>query len=138
MLAAGVKAPVPLDELESHLREDIERQMKSGLSEQQAFAMAVQQIGEANALKTEFKKNGESLTKQQPLLLMVCATVACLVNLFGGFFVIYWAVIDLQTPPDEEYRNGAIVALLLGLLMTYCAIHAAFICLRKMKARPAQ
>ena len=34
MLAAGVKSPVPLEELESHLREDIEQQVQSGLSEQ--------------------------------------------------------------------------------------------------------
>ena len=32
MLAAGIKTPVPLEELESHLREEIEQQMKSGLT----------------------------------------------------------------------------------------------------------
>ena len=30
MLAAGIKTPVPLEELEIHLREEIEQQMKSG------------------------------------------------------------------------------------------------------------
>ena len=29
MLAAGIKTPVPLDELESHLREDVEHQTKT-------------------------------------------------------------------------------------------------------------
>ncbi|HEX3890868.1 MAG TPA: hypothetical protein VHX90_08465 [Verrucomicrobiae bacterium] len=56
MLAAGIKSPVPLDELEIHLREEIEQQMKSGLSEQEIFNSAVQQIGQAKPLKTEFKK----------------------------------------------------------------------------------
>ena len=56
MLAAGIKAPMPLDELESHLREDIEQQMKAGLAAQQAFHAATEKIGQANALKTEFKK----------------------------------------------------------------------------------
>jgi hypothetical protein len=37
MLAAGIRTPVPLDELENHLREDVEQQMRSGLSAQQAF-----------------------------------------------------------------------------------------------------
>ena len=46
MLAAGIKTPVPLEELESHLREDIERQMKSGLNEQKAFEVSVQRIGQ--------------------------------------------------------------------------------------------
>ena len=33
MLAAGIKTPVPLEELEIHLREEIEQQMKSGIGE---------------------------------------------------------------------------------------------------------
>ena len=56
MLAAGIKAPVPLDELEIHLREEIDRQMKSGSNEQRAFETAVQQIGQVRPLKKEFNK----------------------------------------------------------------------------------
>jgi hypothetical protein len=56
MLAAGIKMPVPLDELEIHLHEEIERQIKSGLSEQEAFNSAVQKIGQAKPIKIEFKK----------------------------------------------------------------------------------
>ena len=58
MLAAGIKTPVPLEELEIHLREEIEQQMKSGLGEQDAFNSTVQKIGEAGLLRTEFKKAG--------------------------------------------------------------------------------
>ena len=57
MLAAGIKSPVPLDELEIHLRDEIERQMKSGLTELQAFVFATQQMGEAGLLKNEFSKD---------------------------------------------------------------------------------
>ena len=32
MLALGIKSPVPLEELESHLREEIQRQMQLGLN----------------------------------------------------------------------------------------------------------
>ena len=56
MLAAGIKTPVPLEELEIHLREEIERQMKLRANEQQAFEFAVQEIGNAKVLKDEFKK----------------------------------------------------------------------------------
>jgi hypothetical protein len=56
MLAAGIKTPVPLDELESHLREEIERQIQSGADSKLAFETAVQKIGSASALKCEFKK----------------------------------------------------------------------------------
>jgi hypothetical protein len=57
MLAAGIKTPVPLEELEIHLRDEIERQTKSGLDERQAFKIAVQQIGPREVLQLEFAKN---------------------------------------------------------------------------------
>jgi hypothetical protein len=56
MLAAGIKTPVPLEELENHLRHEIQRQIKLELNEQRAFETAVQQIGDASAIKMEFKK----------------------------------------------------------------------------------
>jgi hypothetical protein len=56
MLAAGIKTPVPLEELESHLREEIEELMKSGLSDQQAFEATLLQIGQGQELQTEFAK----------------------------------------------------------------------------------
>jgi hypothetical protein len=57
MLAAGIKTPAPLEELEIHLREEIERQMQSGLNGQNAFEIASARIGQANSLKQEFQKN---------------------------------------------------------------------------------
>ncbi|HEY3760293.1 MAG TPA: hypothetical protein VGN23_00900 [Verrucomicrobiae bacterium] len=55
MLAAGIELTA-LDELEGHVREDIERQMKMGINGRDAFRIAVQQIGEATGIKTEFGK----------------------------------------------------------------------------------
>jgi hypothetical protein len=64
MLAAGIKTPVPLEELESHLREDVERQIQAGLDAREAFENSVRKIGPAGMLKHEFKKvcraNGQS------------------------------------------------------------------------------
>jgi hypothetical protein len=56
MLAAGIKTPVPSEELENHLREEIEQQIQIGVAEQQAFEMATAQIGQAQQLGEEFKK----------------------------------------------------------------------------------
>ncbi len=56
MLAAGIKTPVPLEELEIHLREEIELQMKAGTNPPQAFENSVQRMGHADELKVEFKK----------------------------------------------------------------------------------
>jgi hypothetical protein len=58
MLAVGIKTPVPLEELENHLREEIERQIKLGMGKRQAFETAAQQIGEAKQIKIEFRKAG--------------------------------------------------------------------------------
>lgn len=55
MLAAGIKAPVPLDELEAHLRDHIDR-LKAGVSEEEAFHSATQQLGNSEILKQEFSK----------------------------------------------------------------------------------
>jgi hypothetical protein len=67
MLAAGIKTPVPLEELENHLREEIERQMESGLDEQNAFTVALRKIGSADPLQQEFKKisSGDKLQRQK-------------------------------------------------------------------------
>lgn len=54
MLAADINSPVPLDELETHLRDEIEQQAKSGVSEAEAFRAAVEKIGQAQTLKSEF------------------------------------------------------------------------------------
>ena len=67
MLAAGIKTPVPLEELEIHLREEIEQQMKSGLNEQQAFNSAVQKIGQGETLNSEFGKNNQ---KERSLIII--------------------------------------------------------------------
>ena len=56
MLAGGIKTPVPLEELEAHLREEIEQRMKSGLDWQAAFEISIRQIGQPQALNREFKK----------------------------------------------------------------------------------
>jgi hypothetical protein len=63
MLAAGIKTPVPLEELEIHLREEIDRQMKSGLGEQKAFEVSASRIGQPEILGSEFKKSEGTLIK---------------------------------------------------------------------------
>jgi len=81
MRAAGITNPGVLDELESHLREEIERQMKSGLNEQQAFEIAVAQIGCASELKMEFKKIGDPMDTRKVAKL---AGIICVVTALAG------------------------------------------------------
>jgi hypothetical protein len=56
MLAAGVKAPATLEELESHLREDLAALLRAGVPGEQAFPLAVSRLGNPAPLRTEFNK----------------------------------------------------------------------------------
>jgi hypothetical protein len=58
MAAGGIKTPAVLDELEGHLREDVARQVRSGLAEERAFELAAQRMGKCDLLKAEFAKLG--------------------------------------------------------------------------------
>jgi len=54
MAAEGIKSAEALDELEDHLREEVARQGRAGLLSEEAFEMAVQNLGPPNVLSEEF------------------------------------------------------------------------------------
>jgi hypothetical protein len=56
MQCRGIRAAEKLDELESHLRDDFEEQVRSGMEIQQAFDSARVSIGQSDPLGREFKK----------------------------------------------------------------------------------
>jgi len=60
MLAAGIKTPAPLEELELHLREEIDQQIKSGTQVQTAFSSAIEKIGRVEFLREQFKQSHEA------------------------------------------------------------------------------
>jgi hypothetical protein len=64
MLADGIRGPEPLGELESHLREDVEEKLRSGMGPHEAFEAAIQEIGQTGALKTEFAIAGDTVYEQ--------------------------------------------------------------------------
>ncbi len=84
MLTAGIKSPVPLEELESHLREEIEWQMKLGSDSRQAFEVGIQQFGETSTLKKEFTRTtvkGYSISQKFVSGSLVTFSLASLVML---------------------------------------------------------
>ena len=118
MLAAGIESPVPMEELESHLREEIERQMKLGLSEVEAFKTGVQKIGLGYILQKEFNKVTMGQRIRRAILLFIgWLTASCTLlysmlclNLNWNFFSFSprwnWAV-----PGQIVGIVGALVAL---------------------------
>ena len=53
---SGLNSAEALDELESHLREQIDRLLQSGKADQEAFRFAVAKLGDVRLLRTEFAK----------------------------------------------------------------------------------
>ena len=60
MVTAPKVGPETLDELENHLRENLEQLVRSGMTEAEAFQRAVTQLGGAPAIASEFQKLNES------------------------------------------------------------------------------
>ncbi|MDB6029843.1 MAG: hypothetical protein JWM16_181 [Verrucomicrobiales bacterium] len=54
--ANGLHNPDILEELESHLRDDIKDRLQAGANPEQAFALAVQRLGQPELLEREFEK----------------------------------------------------------------------------------
>lgn len=56
MKVSGIGSREVLDELEGHLRDDIERRMQSGVEAQRAFELAAESMGQPRMLRSEFQK----------------------------------------------------------------------------------
>ena len=132
MLAAGIQSPVPLDELESHLRDDIARRMQNGAEPQTAFEAATQEIGGPVMLKKEFAKLQPTGRKLFPLFLPLFASVfsfciACSVVFRSGNFA--------EMTPGQRLSSFAALASLLLLSWGGWFGYRAFSFLPTKKAR---
>jgi hypothetical protein len=78
MAAGGVHTREVLKELENHLREDIDEHVRSGWDEQPAFEAAVQRLGNAEVLKSEFGKVAVKRTPVRSTGGLKLAALACL------------------------------------------------------------
>ena len=100
--AGGIKSPQALDELESHLREDVQRQVKAGATTEQAFASAVRRLGPVDALNAEFRKaSGKWLER---LMIIVCAILIAFIVWMSGF-----TFVQMQLGPAEQFIAYAAV-----------------------------
>ena len=128
MLAAGIKTPVPLEELDIHLREEIERQVKSGLKEQNAFEISVQRIGHPKMLDQEFKKDKRTFMNRTG---KICAGVA---GLLAGVALLIPGLVQLR---DALVMSGGKFGLWLlgGFLICWSfALFQQIFCQKNSKA----
>ena len=119
MLAAGIKTPVPLEELEIHLREEIERQLQAGAGPAEAFQIAIQRIGVGTTLKVEFDKNNERKIMKH-ILVISAGVLGVLVGM------------ALVMPAVAQYRQTGAMShdepwlFLIGSLLTLGGVGAAW------------
>jgi hypothetical protein len=114
MLAAGIKTPVPLEELEIHLREDVEQRLQAGLGERQAFETAARQIGRAQLIENEFNKIGETTMKERWKRFVIIGNG--IGNILIGFALILPAL--AQYRHEGAMTNESIVTLIIGSFLT--------------------
>jgi hypothetical protein len=126
MLAAGIQTPVPLEELEIHLREEIERQVKSEMNEQTAFEISVRQIGQPKVLKDEFKKGEGTLMKQ-----IVKISIGIIGVLVGMALIMPAAA---QCRHEGVMTRDDVVLYTFGMAMCFAGIMLALLSLKKGKA----
>ena len=121
MLNAGIKGPEVLEELESHLREDIERRIRGGVGEASAFERAVEQVGRPGKLSAEF----EVIVKQERTFMKRGLLIgAGIIGVMVGMAFVMPAV--AQYRQSGAMSNGEPWLFLLGSLMTLAGIGAGF------------
>ena len=95
MLAAGIKNPETLEELELHLRQDFAVLVAAGMTEAQAFPSAVARLGDSDSMRREFRKIGRA---QQVPVLVVSAAWFALVLVLGVVLLKYKLLTGRMTP----------------------------------------
>jgi len=107
MAAAGIESAEVLDELESHLRDDVERQVCSGAEAQRAFDSAVRRMGSAQALRREFAKSGRAdEPRRRRFMKCLCFTFAA-----GVLLINTWTLIEFDLSVLERLAGSCAVAL---------------------------
>jgi hypothetical protein len=108
MLAGGMKSPDVLDELESHLRDEIERQIRSGADEQHAYQAAVASLGQARVLRSEFAKSANSDGRhQRPFLQTFYFISVAFVLLINT-----WTLLEYELSPLQRLLGVSAVLLI--------------------------
>ncbi len=123
MLAAGIKTAESLDELENHLREEVEKQIKSGQNPRQAFETAIDQIGGPAILKKEFAKVDEPWPVWQKLRTLLGFNRISSPSLID-FAPVGIQTLELAAGEARNFRHDYIGTehLLLGLLKSNSTI----------------
>jgi hypothetical protein len=107
--------PADIDELEGHVRDSVERLTSSGLSEEEAFVVALHRLGHAEALTREYAKSNGAIVWGRRLLWMLVGYLVVPLLLGVGTFLANGAValgvkLGVEGAP-LTYLNGSVFLL---------------------------
>lgn len=140
MVACGFNSVDVLEEMESHLRDDIEAQVRSGVNEERAFELAIQRLGTPTELKEEFAKARQPEAAQRRTFLryfyFICAIAAILIDLWtlisfdlslakragAAGAVALFALYLFGLPIWSRWRSGVPGAYFLGAMKVFGVI----------------
>lgn len=97
-----------IDELESHLREEIENLIASKLSEQEAFLVASHRLGGADALADEFAKVNTHIVFRKRLFWAVAGLFSFVVARYVGLLASHVGVLLASMVGVRGYGLGAV------------------------------
>jgi len=129
MLAAGIKKSEVLDELESHLREDVEHRILRGVGAQDAFEKALQQIGQLERLKAEFDRVETNERNYMKRGLIISAGI---LGVMVGMALVMPAVAQYRQIGAMRHEEPWLF--LVGSLLTLAGCGAAIRGLKKSRA----
>ncbi|HEY2081483.1 MAG TPA: permease prefix domain 1-containing protein, partial [Verrucomicrobiae bacterium] len=112
MAVGGIKSRDVLDELESHLREDVEQQVASGATAKQAFCEAVTRMGSAEEVRGEFAKMVTPPVPFSPKLLRAC----CAGMALFVFLIETWTLLAFEMTLAERVLGMTFVLLVAGYI----------------------
>ena len=129
MFAVGIKNSAVLDELESHLRDDLDRGILCGAVTHDAFQKAIQQVGQLERLKGEFDRVETNERNYMKRGLIICAGI---LGVMIGMALVMPAV--AQYRQIGAMRNEEPWLFLVGSLLTLAGCGAAIRGLKKSRA----
>jgi hypothetical protein len=129
MLAAGIKSADILDELESHLRDDVERRIRSGADTAEIFQRALAQFGPPHLLKAEFERIENRERKYMKRGLIITAGI---VGIMVGMALVMPAV--AQYRQLGAMKNEEPWLFLIGSLLTLAGCVAGIRGLKRSRA----
>jgi len=112
MSAAGIMSSDVLDELESHLREDVEHRMRSGATVERAFREALQRVGAAENLNVEFAKVRRPDARLSHNTMRIC----CLAVAAYVFVVETWTLLAFDISMRGRIFGIGVVAMIAGFI----------------------